>query len=404
MNILYFASLDFYTKPNPSFHLMTTMMMDILKKGHTIYLIGYKETGLSKHIPDALKNDLNFSYRLINMPSIKKSNFVKRYLYGVIYAFKSRKFLKEYSLKADLIFIQSSPTALYNIYFAKKYLNKIKLIYNIQDMFPGSSIASGIMPYKWMQNIFYRLQKIAYKKADAITVISEDMKEKVIEQNVPSEKIHVIYNWYDDHSVHYVEWENNRFVRKYNMCKDKFYVQYAGTMGYVFDYSMIIEIAKKLKIYKDIEIQMIGTGSQKNIFISEANKFKLSNIKFLPLEPQDMVSDVYSSCNICIIPLKKGIIGNSVPSKVGLVMQCKKPIITVADKNSHYSIMINKNKLGCAVSTVDEAVEAIIYFYNNRKNCDYYGENGYKYSHYIYSRKYNMDKYLNLFSKIAGES
>ena len=37
----------------------------------------------------------------------------------------------------------------------------------------------------------------------------------------------------------------------------------------------------------------------------------------------------------------KDVITNSVPSKIGLVMECKKPIITTADLNSHYCQMIN---------------------------------------------------------------
>lgn len=403
MNILYFASIDFYSKPNPSFHLMTTMIDDILKEGHKIYFIGCAEEGVDKHIPQNLEKDSKFVFQLIHVPKVKKSSFIKRYFYGISYAFKTIKFLKKFIPEVDLIFVQSSPTVLYNLYFAKKYSKKAKIIYNVQDMFPGSSIASGVMPYKWMQSIFYMLQKIAYKKADIITAISEDMKQKLIDQNVPDEKVRVIVNWFDDQSVHYVKWEENRFVKKYNMDKNKFYIQYAGTMGYVFDYLMVIEVAKKLKEYEDIEIQMIGAGSQKEVFISKAFECGLDNIKFLPLEPQEMVSDVYSACDLCFIPLKKGIIGNSVPSKAGLLMECKKAIVTTVDENSDYSFMINKNKIGYAVSTPEEAVESILYLYKNREECIKCGERGYEYGHNLYSRKNNMDRYLKLFSEIIGE-
>ena len=74
---------------------------------------------------------------------------------------------------------------------AKKVLN-LPTVYNVQDMFPGSSIASGVMPYRWMQKFFYAFQKIAYKKADIISVISEDMKQMVLDQGVPENKVKVI--------------------------------------------------------------------------------------------------------------------------------------------------------------------------------------------------------------------
>ena len=263
MNILYFASVDFYNKPNPSFHLMHAMIYDLLSNGDTIYYIGVKNLAITKHIPEEFINHPCFHYRLTNEFPINKKDLIKRYIGGIRYAIKSRKHIKEFMPKCDLVFFQSSPTIIYNIIIAKKYAKQQKLIMNVQDMFPGSSIASGAMTHKWMQVIFYRLQKIAYNNVDKVIGISEDMRDKLIEQGVPKEKTEVILNWFDDQSVYYVDWDSNRFVKKIGMNKNKFYVQYAGTMGYVFDYKVVLQVANLLKDFKDIEIQMIGMGSQK---------------------------------------------------------------------------------------------------------------------------------------------
>lgn len=397
MKLLYIASVDFYAKPNPSYHLMTTMLEDILDAGIEVKLIGCKEQGIKKHIPNEIKNKNGFSYDLISTPAIKKSNFVRRYLEGIRYSAQVGKRMKKCIQECDVVFVQSSPTVLYTLYYAKKYKKNQKIIYNVQDMFPGSSIASGVMPQRWMQKIFYGLQKKAYKKADYITAISEDMKVKLMEQGVPEKKIKVIVNWFDDQSVHKVEWEDNRFVKKYDMSQEKFYVQYAGTMGYVFDFKMVLEVAEKMKEDGDIIFQMIGVGSQKEAFIREADERKLTNIHFLPLEPQEMVSDVYSACSVCFIPLKRGIIGNSVPSKAGLLMACKKPIITSVDEDSDYYYMINENA-GMAVSNKNpqDVAQAISELKNNPTKCYAYGEKGFNYAKMIYSRQYNMKHYIDL--------
>lgn len=400
MKLLYVASLDFYTKPNPSYHLMTTMLEDALEAGIEVNLIGCKEQGVKKHIPDEIKNKKGFSYGLIPMPAVQKSNFIRRYLEGIKYSIQVGKRMKKCIQEYDIVFIQSSPTVLYTLYYAKKYKKNQKIIYNVQDMFPGSSIASGVMPQRWMQKIFYALQKKAYKKADYITAISEDMKAKLIEQGVPEKKIEVIVNWFDDQSVHRVEWEDNRFVKKYNMSQEKFYVQYAGTMGYVFDYKMVLAVAEKLKKDRDIVFQMIGAGSQKDVFIREADERKLTNIHFLPLEPQEMVSDVYSACTVCFIPLKRGIIGNSVPSKAGLLMECKKPIITSVDEDTDYFNMIN-HYAGIAVSNLnqDMVVQAILKMKGNSDFSSTCGNTGYEFGHELYSRSNGMKNYIRLFQK-----
>lgn len=403
MNILYFASVDFYIKPNPSFHLMHAMISDLLSNGDTIYYIGVKNLAITKHIPEEFINHPCFHYRLTNEFPINKKDLIKRYIGGIRYAIKSRKHIKEFMPKCDLVFFQSSPTIIYNIIIAKQYAKQQKLIMNVQDMFPGSSIASGAMTNKWMQVIFYRLQKIAYNNVDKVIGISEDMRDKLIEQGVPKEKTEVILNWFDDQSVYYVDWDSNRFVKKIGMSKNKFYVQYAGTIGYVFDYKVVLQVANLLKDFKDIEIQMIGMGSQKKIFENEAKEQNLYNITFLPLEPVEMVSDVYSACSICFIPLKHGVIGNSVPSKAGLLMECKKAILTSVDADSKYAKEINDNKIGVACSDNDPKTiaDTIIYLYRHPEVCKTMGERGYEYGHELYSRSYNMKKYINLFQSMS---
>ncbi len=403
MKLLYYASVDFYTKPNPSFHLMCSLLQDLLDNGVEICYVGCEQEGLEEHIPEFLLYYNHFQYNLVPINNISKSNFIRRYIEGIKYALKSRRYIKKYMDKCDVVFVQSSPTVLYNILLISHYKRKQRIVYNVQDMFPGSSIASGIMPQKWMQKIFYTLQKIAYRKSDIVVGISEDMRRKLIEQNVPKEKTKVIVNWFDDNTVREVDWDENRFVKKYNMKKDIFYVQYAGTMGYVFDYKMVINVAKRLEKYKDIVFQMIGEGSQKEAFIKEVQKRNIKNIVFLPLEPQEMVADVYSACSICLIPLKEGIIGNSVPSKAGLLMACKRAIVTSADENSEYNRMINENGIGIASSTKrpDLVTKAIIKMKNDaefRRTC---GEKGYKYGSVLYSRSENTKKYLTLFSSLV---
>ena len=402
MNILYFASVDFYQKPNPSFHLMHSMMADLMENGDKINYIGCAINGIEKHIPIEFENNPNFKYRLVEMPNTQKSNFVKRYLDGIKYAFSAKKHIKEMIEESDVVFIQSSPTALFNINVVRSLLKgSKKIIYNVQDMFPGSSIASGVMPQKWMQKIFFSLQKIAYKKSDIIVAISDDMKDKLIVQGVPSEKVEVIVNWFDDRTVSEVPWEKNRFVPIANMDRDHFYVQYAGTMGFVFDFCMIIKVAEILKNEKEIIFQMIGEGSQKQAFIDAVKEKGLTNIVFLPLQKQDMVSDVYSACSTCIIPLKHGVIGNSVPSKAGLLMACKRSIVTSTDRGSKYNQMINDNGLGFAYGDdePDKVAEAILKLYKEPRLCREMGIRGYEFGHVLYSRSENMRKYKELFGR-----
>ena len=393
-----------FDTPGPSNHLLKALIEDMTSSGIAVHLIQGSIKRINEEIPYDLKKLSDFTYDTLVRKDICKSNFILRYLEEIQYIVRSIKYWRKIN-DVDVVFIRSCPTSLYGILLAKLFLQK-PVLYGIQDMFPGSAVNSGVIKNKLIAKIFYLLQKLAYKYSDAITVISEDMRAKVIEQGVPEEKIYTIVNWFDDRSVREVPWEFNRFAKKYNLSSDKFYVQYAGTMGYVFDYKMVLNVAEILKPYNDIEFQMIGQGSQKDSFIKEKEMRGLDNIVFYPLEPQEMVSDVYSTCSICLIPLKRGIIGNSVPSKAGLVMACNRTIVNSVDEDSDYYRMFNENKIGISVSNSDPKVvaEAILEMYNNKEKREMYAKNGYIFGKKYYSRSSNTMKFIEAFYQVVNKS
>lgn len=401
-NILFICTEGFDT-PGPSNHLISSLIEDLLENGFRVTLIQSRRKRINDELPDNLKKQEKLHVEIIDRKLVSKSSFVKRYIEEAFYAFKCFNKWRKMDF-IDVVFVQSCPTVIYSIVLLKVFMKK-PILYSVQDMWPGSAVNSGVLKNKLVANFFYALQKIAYRFSDVITVISEDMKTKVLEQGVPEKKIYSIVNWFDDRTIHEVPWVENRFVKKYGLDKDKFYVQYAGTMGYVFDYKMVLNVAEKLRSYKDIEFHMIGEGSQKDSFVNEARNRVLDNIKFFPLEPQHMVSDVYSACSVCLIPLKRGIIGNSVPSKAGLLMACNRAIVNSVDEDSDYYKMFNENEIGFSASNNDPeaVVEAILELYNNKERRELFAKNGQIFGENYYARSVNTKKFIELFDYMMKE-
>lgn len=404
MKILFLVST--FRKPNPSWHLMKALMEDVLNAGIKIHAVqrGFSEYGMPP-FPDTILGHENFTYSEVPCKPVDRKKFVKRYLEAITYSFKLRKHLRKHN-DYDMIFMQSSINSFYNLVFARHFAKKRPVIFNSQDMFPGSAVANGSMPKKWMQKIFYAMQRHAYKKASHITAISEDMKVKLMEQGVPEEKIRVIVNWYDDAAVKEVAWEDNRFVKQESLSPEKFYVQYAGTMGTNFNPDIILDVAERLKDKTDIEFQMIGNGVRRDKFERDATEKGLSNIKFYPLQPQDMVSDVYSACSVCLIPLKRGVIGNSVPSKAALLMACGRVIVNSVDEGCDYGEMFERERIGFSAGITDgeKIASDILYLYENPAVRAEYAERAKDFGLREYSRTVNTKKYIELFGKIAEEA
>ena len=88
-------------------------------------------------------------------------------------------------------------------------------------------------------------------------------------------------------------------------------------------------------------------------FVQEAKENQLTNIEFYPLQPIPWVPDVYSTGDVCIIPLKKGVIGNGTPSKAPILMACKRIIVNAVESWSKYSQMFDAYNMGYAVDVYD---------------------------------------------------
>lgn len=401
MKILFITTEGFDT-PGPNNQMAMVMINDFLKAGHNVHLIQSRRKRINPDIPQLLHGEEGFTYDIVDRKVIDKTNFIIRYLDEALFAFSSYK--KWNKVKdADVVFVQSCPTVIYQLILLKLF-NRKPIVYNIYDVFPGHAYDIGVIKSKLVYNVLKYIQKFTYKLSTIITVLSEDMKTKVISQNIPAEKIRIVPAWYDDKAVKEISWETNEFVKKYNIPKDKFYVQFAGTIGYVFNYRAILEAASILKPEINIVFQIIGDGNVKQQFIDEAKKRDLTNIEFYPLQPLEIVPDVYSACSICVIPLNRGVIGNGVPSKAPLLMACRRVIVNSVESDSEYYNMFNDHKIGVSVPNDNHKAlaEAILELFNNQVRITEMANKAKLFAESNYTSTQNTKKFLDIFYELVG--
>ena len=399
MKILYITYEGFDT-PNAANQMAETMINTFLGQGHTVYLIQSHRKGVNSDIPKSLEGRKTFFCETIKRKVIDKTRFIKRYLNEFKYAFQAKKKWKKIK-DADLIYVQSNPTVLYTMLLLKLFKRKIPIVYSIYDVFPGHAYDIGVIKSKTLYNILRLLQKPCYKIAKEITVLSEDMRKNVIGLGSKAECVHVVPAWYDVKTTKEISREENRFIKRYNIPTDKFYVQFAGTIGYVFNYKTIIELAKKLKSERDIVIQIIGDGTVKNKFEAETRAEHLDNIQFYPLQPLELVPDVYSECNICVIPLMRGVIWSGVPSKAPILMACKRVIVNSVEKESQYAKMFAEKDMGIAVDIddYDGLAEAVKMLHSSPETVERMADNAYSFVQENYSSTKSILKLLEVFNK-----
>lgn len=399
MKILFITPEGFDT-PNPNNQMAMVMIKDFLKSGNSVHLIQSRRKKINPEIPEILINEEKLTYDTITRKDIDKSKFIKRYINEMKFAFSSFKKWKKIK-DCDVVFVQSCPTVIFTLILLKIFIRK-PIVYNIYDIFPGHAFDVGVIKNKSIYKFLKFINRYTYKLGDIITVLSDDMKLKVIDEKALSNKVRVVPAWYDVNSVKEISLNQNKFLKKYNLPLDKFYVQYAGTIGYVFDYKAILFAAKSLFDNKDIVFHIIGDGNMKQQFMKEAEEKKLSNIHFFPLQPLELVPDVYSACSISVIPLKRGVIGNGVPSKAPLLMACGRVIINSVEEESQYYKMFNDNNIGISVSNDKyyDLPEKILFLYNNRSIINDMAKNAKLFAELNYSNTLSTTKFIKIFEEL----
>lgn len=401
MKILYITAEGFDT-PNPNNQMAEVMIRDFLDNGHKVHLIQSHRKGVNPDVPDSLNSRDGFSCDTIVRKVVDKTKFLKRYYNDVSYALKTVKYWKKVR-DADVIYLQSNPTIVVLMVLLKLLKSSVPVVYSIYDVFPGHAYDIGVIKSKLVYNALKIFQKPCYYLADAITVLSEDMKQKVVEQGAKAANVFVVPAWFDVKTVKEISPEENRFIEKYRIPQDKFYIQFAGTVGYVFNYITVIELAKRLKDEKEIVIQIVGDGNVKEDFIAKVEELGLKNIEFYPLQPIEIVPDVYSACNLCIIPLQKGVIGNGVPSKAPILMACKRVIVNSVEPDSQYARIFAENNMGVSVGIddYDRLAQAVKDLYKSPEKIKLMAENAYKYGKENYSSSLSTRKIMDVFEKIG---
>lgn len=289
----------------------------------------------------------NIQYKLFKRRSSEHSNIISRYVRDTLT--NIREAIGIFKLKnVDVLFEDVSYSSFWAVLAAK--LKGIKVVAMLQDVWPDNAVQSnlireGSVLYKY----FEMWQRYVYKKADRIICISDDMKAFIATKGVDTRKIDVIYNWgYSDDIVD-IAWDDNVFVKKYDLRKDMFYAVYAGNIGKMQNVEIVVKAAKELRDRKDIHFLIIGDGARKDVITEMAKG--LDNVTILPMQPSEMATHIYSAAGVNIIPLVKGGTKTAMPSKTGVVLSCGQPVLFAFGTDSVFSMKVNDYSSGICVSS-----------------------------------------------------
>ena len=320
-------------------------------------------------------------------------SFIQQLCYGIVN-----------SKNVDVVFLVSTPPIQGLIGAFLKKFKKVPFIYNLQDIFPDSLVSTGLAKKGGMLwKIGRYVERLTYKYADKIIVVSDDFKENLILKGVPENKIRVIYNWVDENEIVPISKQNNTLYDEFKIRRDYFNIVYAGNFGNAQDIDTLISAASELQSIENITFCFWGSGGLVEKYKSEVLKKQLSNVRFFPLQPKNRVSEVYSLGDACIVSCKKGIGKNAFPSKTWSIMSTGTPIIANYDKATCLEKILKNSESGLLsdAGDVKQLVDNILFLYNSPDICKRYGYNARTFVEKNVCKKNSTKEYIDVIKSLT---
>lgn len=333
MEILFWLTGSF-DRRGPSEHLLNDMIEALYKQGNTVHVLQKNTSGPKAPLPEQLLQ-LGVKTTRIDCTPPQKNNLITRFLVDMKYVLQCKKWLI-INNKFDRVFLQSSNVAGMQVHVLRKLLKNVPITFNVQDIFPENAVYSGTLskdgfPYR----VLSAIQRYAYRHANRIITISEDMKDQLIEIGTSADKIEVVYNWsYQDEPYDLTKLDYTRVEPLFD--KAKFNVVYAGNIGRMQNVEIVIRAAAQMRENAEIAFHVFGEGVYKDKLVALAQQLNADNVTFHPMLDSKDAPALYASADVNVIPLAKDIYRTALPSKTATCLACGKPIIFAIGKESKF--------------------------------------------------------------------
>ncbi len=290
--------------------------------GGNIYA-GYKVTLIQREVIDGVHIT-----RLPLYPSHDQSA-IKRILNYISFSISALLYGLFFMKRADVVYAYHPPLTVGIAASLIKIFRRIPIVYDIQDMWPDTLQATGMINNTIALALVSKVCNWVYRRVNVIVVLSPGFKSLLIERGVPKDKIEVIFNWADEDSL----LDSEGVLPENFPNKNAFKVIFAGNMGKAQALDVVLEAAALLKIANSrVVFVMIGSGVDVLRLKNKAADMELSNIVFFPAVPMAQIGKFLISSDALLVHLKKDpLFQITIPSKTQAYMCIGKPLLMAVD-------------------------------------------------------------------------
>lgn len=257
----------------------------------------------------------------------------------------------------DVVVTKTDPPMLAVVGPLIKRMKGSHLIHWAQDLYPEVAEECGVLPKGGaLAGILRSFSTWAIRSHNLTLAVGRCMAERLVDRGIPPESIRIVPNVGIEGGIVPVPRGRSAF-RDANGIGDEFVIMYSGNMGRAHDFETVIGAARRLQELGEAQILFLfaGSGSEERVLRNTVSAQKLENVRFLPSQPEEVLSESLGIADLHLVTMKEGMTGLVVPSKFYGVMASARPTLFVGSKGAEVARMILEHGIGQVITPGDEA-------------------------------------------------
>jgi len=245
--------------------------------------------------------------------------------------------------------------------------SRARFVYWCQDVFP--EVAALLEDFqsptanRWLDRIGRHL----VRRADRVVAVGETMRDRLVgDKGADPRAIAVVHNWADCAAL--VPGDKRNPFSIDNGLADAFVVMHSGNIGLSQDLGTLLEAASRLREYPDIVVAIVGDGVKREPLSRRARDMGLGNVRFLPHQPRERLTDSFASADVFVVSLKRGLAGYIVPSKLYGILAAGRPYVAAVEDACEVAAITRRDGCGLLAEPGSGAdlAEKILALYRDR--------------------------------------
>lgn len=264
-----------------------------------------------------------------------KLNFLSKTFGYISFVISSSVIILFAKLKYDIVISTSPPPMVGLPGIIASCLRRKPFVFDVRDIWPEGVVQSGRIKNRLLIRFLECIEMIIYRCSNLITVVTEGKRERLMERDVPLEKIEVISNGvditlFDKEAAGDLPGELER-IRQNSLC-----LTYAGVFNPSQGLDIILDCAAVLKekaptLYQKVAFVLIGDGSLRKHLEQRKVTEGLDRIHFMGIRSRAVVFSMLKRSYANLVTLRKRKDLHTVPSKIYEALASRRPIILSAE-------------------------------------------------------------------------